>query len=86
MDNFDLKKYIAEGRLLKENLRFTDLDTQNTYKANQDFSIFTKNEPVYIEKIIPMGNQARVYIKNSKGDIDDIIGDFNEEVEVLSLN
>jgi hypothetical protein len=32
MDNFDLKKYLAEGKLLKESLRLPDLLEDETIK------------------------------------------------------
>lgn len=34
MDNFDLKKYLAEGKLLKESLRLPDLLEDETIKNN----------------------------------------------------
>ena len=86
MDTFDLKKYLAENRLFKENLKFKNLNPGNNYTATQDFSIFKKGDSVKIQKITPFGAQSRVYMKNSQGKVDNIIGDFEEEVEVLRLN
>ena len=38
MDNFDLKKYLAEGKLLKEEIKFIDYLTvdQDEFKAQYD--------------------------------------------------
>jgi len=84
MDNFDLKKYLSNNSLLKENLKFKDLNDNKTYTVTQNFSIFKKGDPVSIEKISPFGGQYKVYLKNSQGKVSDIIGDIEDEVEMLN--
>jgi hypothetical protein len=37
MDNFDLKKYLAEGRLLKEEYTFNSIEDMNNFLVQGDY-------------------------------------------------
>ena len=43
MDNFDLRKYLAEGRLLKEEYNLPDSDSNTDKYVNKHWDISTCN-------------------------------------------
>ena len=52
MDNFDLKKYLAEGKLVKENMQDEDLLAKQAIDILDEFRVYAESEDLiqYLNK------------------------------------
>ena len=76
MDNFDLKKYLAEGRLLKENI------INNKYVIEDDgfYMIDPKKAFEYLKQFNSKEVDAKQFIKDDEG-----WGEFEQYLEDVEL-
>jgi hypothetical protein len=76
MDNFDLKKYLAEGRLLKENI------INNKYVIEDDgfYMIDPKKAFEYLKQFNSEEVDAKQFIKDDEG-----WGEFEQYLEDVEL-
>jgi hypothetical protein len=84
MDNFDLKKYLAEGRLLKENLNLDIDDDYVELTANSgDYSAFVEDGKVSFS-VIYEDEDDRDGMEFDEDNWKDILGPNHAFVEIAS--
>ena len=84
MDNFDLKKYLAEGRLLKENLNLDIDDDYVELTANSgDYSAFVEDGKVSFS-VVYEDEDDRDGMEFDENNWKDILGPNHAFVEIAS--
>ena len=84
MDNFDLKKYLAEGRLLKENLNLDIDDDYVELTANSgDYSAFVEDGKVSFS-VVYEDEDDRDGMEFDEDNWKDILGPNHAFVEIAS--
>ena len=83
MDNFDLKKYLAEGRLLKENIinnKYVVKDEELSDKYGDFYVIDLQKAFEYLKQFNSKEVDAKQFIKDDEG-----WGEFEQYLEDVEL-
>ena len=84
MDNFDLRKYLAEGKLLKENMNLTINDDYVELDANSgEYSAFVEDGKVSFS-VVYEDEDDRDRMEFDEDNCKDILGSNHAFVEIAS--
>ena len=85
MDNFDLRKYLAEGKLLKEEFLFINSDGEKVYKDEKGLYYIGKNpfnpgEKLYYHPDYPPTKVVQKFLEDELTPLQKYIFDYESDI------